>query len=299
MSADLHHGCDVAGVDREAVTHRRGSFGEKPHRRGCLRFVGRGVRCGEREGLDPPYLFAVEAKRLTTRHQHMYVGAVGHNRVDEICGGVQHVFAVVQHDQHASVGQIVDERVGGCGRRADRGSHGLEHFFAVRDRRQFDQPAAVGEPGRERGRDPKREPRLADTAHTGQRDQPLAFGQLHQCGHVVGATDQLRAHGRQVRRHRIHRPQRREHPVAHLEHLLRRRQIPEPMLSQAPQRRTIPDKRRRRLRAHHLPAMSHGHQPRRPIHRRTEIVPIAFGRLTRVHADSHADRGTVRPWLRA
>ena len=44
VPADLHHRRDVAGVDREPVAHRRGAFGEQPHRRGRFRFGRRGLR---------------------------------------------------------------------------------------------------------------------------------------------------------------------------------------------------------------------------------------------------------------
>ena len=70
------------------------------------------------------------------------------------------------------------------------------------------------------------------------------------------------------------------------------------MLPQTPKRRDVAGERRGRLRAHHLPAVRDRHQPRRTIHRRAEVVPVALGGLTRVHTDPHPDRRTLRPRLR-
>jgi hypothetical protein len=79
----------------------------------------------------------------------------------------------------------------------------------------------------------------------------------------------------------LHRPQRRELTAEvgmfELEDVLRAAQILQAMHAQITQRRLrrepILNQTRRRLRQHHLAAMSRRHQPRRTIQRRTEVIP--------------------------
>ena len=181
-------------------------------------------------------------------------------------------------------------------RGADRGRHRLVDLAAVGHRRQLHQPAPVGKPGRHRGGHRHGQAGLAHPAHPRQRHQPLLLHQSRQGGDVIAAADQLSAHRRQVGRHHIDRPQRREHPTTHLEDLLGCAQVPQPVLAQTPQPGLV-GQPRGHLRAHRLAAMRHRHQPGRPVHRRTEIVPVPLLDLPGVQPHPHPQRRPDRPHL--
>src|SRR5436190_19532870 len=47
-----------------------------------------------------------------------------------------------------------------------------------------------------------------------------------------------------------------------------------------------------------LAAVCDGHEPASAVHSRTEVITVALGSLTGVHAHAHPDGGWLRPHLR-
>jgi hypothetical protein len=90
-------------------------------------------------------------------------------------GGLQEVLAVVEHDEHASIPQVVDERRGerapGLLGDPERCRDALEDQAFVGERAELDHPAAILELVEHVGRDLQREPGLADTAGAREGEQ--------------------------------------------------------------------------------------------------------------------------------
>ena len=102
-------------------------------------------------------------------------GTAATMRCDQPRGGVQHVLAVVQHEQQRAGGEVLDDRL--LDRRAvallhpQRGRDGVRHGAAVGQRGQLGEPRAVGEPVALAARHLDREPGLPDAADADERDQ--------------------------------------------------------------------------------------------------------------------------------
>ena len=183
----------------------------------------------------------------------------------------------------------------GLGGHAQHGGHRVGHRRRVADRRQLDQPHPVGELAGQLGRDLHRQAGLAHPAHPGEGHQPMGPHLLGQLLHRDLAAHETRRLHRQVPRHRIQRPQRREldpQPVgAHLVQVLDTRQVTQAML--APIDQLDARHHRRRGRRHQdLAAVAGGHHPRRPVQHRTEVVLTATLGLT--GGDPHAHRQPQR-----
>ena len=93
---------------------------------------------------------------------------------------------------------------------AQRGGHRVGHRGRVADGGQLDQPHPVGELAGQLGRDLHGQAGLAHPAHPGQGHQPMGPHQLGQLLHLDLAAHEARRLHRQVPRHRVQRPQRRE-----------------------------------------------------------------------------------------
>ena len=249
--------------------HRLGSFHEQLHRRRR--------RPRRRRRATAPATTARPPTRSPSRDVAItftVVGA-GQDRLDQVGGRVQDVLAVVQHDQQPPprqrLGDAVGHREPGLGGDAQHGGHHVGHRRRVADGRQLDQPHPVGELAGQLGRDLHRQAGLAHPAHPGQGHQPMGPHLLGQLLHLDVAAHEARRLHRQVPRHRVQRPQRREldpQPVgAHLVQVLDTRQVTQPML--APIDQLDPRHHRRRGRRHQdLAAVPGGHHPRRPVQHR-------------------------------
>jgi hypothetical protein len=122
--------------------------------------------------------------------------------------------------------------------------------------------------------------------------------QAHQLRHLSLPADETRRLPGQVPRNRIQRSQRREPAAAELEHPHRAVQIPQAMLPQIDQHHISSDQPRGLGRHQHLPTMTDRHQPRRPVHRGAEIIPVTQLRLTGMQTHPHPDRLCRGPRLR-
>src|ERR1700731_1063446 len=114
------------------------------------------------------------------------------------------MFAVVEHYQHPTLADKPDERVdrrtaGLVGQTEGAGYRDGPHC-RIGNRRKVDIAHAVAEFGRDPARDLDGETRLAGTACTGQRHEPVVAQQLSHLGNVRAATDKAGQLRRKVMR---------------------------------------------------------------------------------------------------
>ncbi len=141
----------------------------------------------------------------------------GHARssdLDHLGRGVEHLFAVVDHQQRVEVVQLfrqrVDERSPELLAQAEHTRDRLGDVAAVRDCGELHAPHTVGVKVELVGRRVQGEPGLATATGTGQRHQTvLADSRTHR-GDLGVTADEARHLRGQVRRHRAERAQRRE-----------------------------------------------------------------------------------------
>ena len=145
------------------------------------------------------------AQRLAAGRQHSRVRIGAQQRRGHAGRRLDHVLAIVQHDQ---------ETLGGHGRRhplgrfragecepeshRDRGRHQPR----IRQRRELGHPHPVRVARQVLPRDLQAQPRLADTTRPDQRDEPVDAEQLRHLRERGIPADQLRCRRRQVRRRR-------------------------------------------------------------------------------------------------
>ena len=141
------------------------------------------------------------------------VGA-GEDRFGHVGRGIEHVFAVVDHDQHPPTGQGESEALADGHPRlwsdSQRAGDSVGHGCRIADGGKLDQPNAVGEPQRHLGGDLQRESSLPDASNAGQRDQSVGAHQLAQLFDLAVATDEAGRLRRKVARDEVDRLQRRE-----------------------------------------------------------------------------------------
>ena len=285
------HRVAVRVIDREPRPGLSGALGEQRH---CITGV---VGVFDRQRRHPPHRLTAHAQRLTARRQHLRARRRARETIDQGGGRVDHVLAVVEHHQRPLVGQEPAHHVGrfhsGARRRTDRRRDRAGHQRGIDQRRQFDKPHPCRKLIDQTGRDLDRQTCLADPADAGQRHHPRRAHQPGDRRQLLLPADEHRPFRREVRRHHIQRPQRRERLGAQLEHPLRRRQVAQAVLTEVAPDHAVIQQRFGRRRQQHLSTVPRGHDPRRAIHRRTEIVPVAFLHLARVQPHPHANQRMI------
>ena len=119
-------------------------------------------------------------------------------------GRVDHVLAVVEHQQELPAGQRMWPRAAGDvagaefepDRRGDRG----RNQAGIGKRRELGEPDAVGKFRQQLARGRDGEPRLADAAGAGEGDQPMRGGKADDFAQFIVPPDQLGDRLRQVGR---------------------------------------------------------------------------------------------------
>ena len=128
--ADLGDRGRVCVVELEVVARGTGPFDEELHR-GDL--GQRGDRVGaigrDRERRNRPHDLGRDAERLAARRQHAHIGAPPQDELHQLAGRVEHVLAVVEHEQEVLRSEQLDDRVG------ERPVWPLLHVERVADRR--------------------------------------------------------------------------------------------------------------------------------------------------------------------
>ncbi len=167
--------------------------------------------------------------------------------------------------------------------------------LGIGDRCQRDEEHALGEFLEELGGGLQPEPGLARASRPGERQQAhvLPPQSLGDRGQLALAPDQRRGQDGQVRGSVLERAQRRElarQPLDHeLREPLRPGQVLEPVLTEVaqrdPVRQLVLDQLARRLRDHHLPAVTGRADPRGARHVEADVARQSDGRFARVDPD--------------
>ena len=160
-----------------------------------------------RPGLDRqrrhrPQALARDPQAFTAGGEHRHARAVPHDLGHQLRGPVEHVLAVVEHEQQGPAAQVLDERLLDREQRtllhAQRRGDGVPDRAAVGERRELAQPAAVGEAVALAVGDLDREAGLADPADPGEGHQGRGPQRRPRTGHVVVPAHQLGGRPRQV-----------------------------------------------------------------------------------------------------
>jgi len=195
----------VGGV-RPLDEERHRGDGRQDGGRRHRRRIGHGQR---RHRILP---FGPDAEGRAARRQDRQPGATIEER-RQLGSDRHHLLQVVQQEQQVAASQR--RRQGAPQRHAGNLAHaeGLgdrrDNEVGVADRRQTDEGDTVRELGRQVGADLERQPRLADPAGTGQRQQPHTLAQSGgDLGDLPLAADERRRGRGQGRRRSVGRPER-------------------------------------------------------------------------------------------
>ncbi|MGQ0575647.1 MAG: hypothetical protein ACT4RN_15810, partial [Pseudonocardia sp.] len=149
--------------------------------------VGVGGRHPQRR--HPPRRLALDADRLAARGEHPYRRRLPQQPVGRPGDRLQHVLAVVQHEQAPMPRQVREHRVGPA-LHAQHPGQRVDDERPGRERGQLDPPHAVRVLARRGGGDPLRQPGLAAPAGAGEGEQARPGQQLGGPVEVAPASDE-------------------------------------------------------------------------------------------------------------
>ena len=207
-AADLHHRRGLAIVaDREARRDVLRPFDEQGHR-------GRVDACAQVQRGHWPQPLVGDSQPFTAGGHHLGRCRGRQDGLDQIGGGVQHVFAVVEDQQPYSAlqggGHALGHAAAGLLGDAQHRRHCVGHRRRIGVCGQFEKPNTIWKFIVQTFCYFERQPGLADPAHPGQRHQSMS---LHRGVHLADlglAPDEAGGRSPQVPRTRIQRPRGRE-----------------------------------------------------------------------------------------
>ena len=131
---------------------------------------------GRIEGTHRHDLLALEVERFPAGRHHHHARAPVDDRGGEVGGGVEHVLAVVEHEDAPGGAEVVahDVDVGSTRplARTERADHHRPDRIGIAGAGQLGQPCAAGEPWQRVDRGLQRQAGLADATDTGQGQEP-------------------------------------------------------------------------------------------------------------------------------
>ncbi len=303
--ADLADLRGVRRIDREPGLHGAGALLEQPRRRRRGHHVDRGRSLrGHVELAQRPRLFTGDAERLAARDQEVHARALGQQRIDHVAGLVEHVLAVVEDEEQPAGAERVAHRVERRQARTIGHLEGLEEqrveVVAIVDGAQIALPDTAGIAAGAVGGDLQHEAALAHAAHAGDRHQTRGLHRLGDRLALALAPHERREASRQVARHRVEGPQRREVAAevgrGQLVQVLRAGDVGQTVLPEVEQAGALGEEVAHQLRRHqreqHLAAVAGRHDPGRSVHPRSVVVVAAGHRVSRVqpHPDPQLAR---------
>ncbi len=197
------------------------------------------------------------------------------------------MLAVVEDQQQLAVAHELDDRLDdgttGVFHDAEHRRDSLRHEPRVGDRRELDEPDAIGKLVEHVSSDLQRQPRLAEAAHSEQREQPRAPEQLADFGLAAFAANERRHLLRQVVGRRFERAQCGEFlaklGMHRLVDVLRTREVAQPHAAEVAQRharrQSLADGLDDRLREQDLATVRGAHDAGRAVDGAAEIIVVA------------------------
>ena len=291
---DVDHDGAILLGEMEIGPDPTGALGEQFHR-----------LVAERQRRYPPDHLARNADRFPTGRQQRRRRAARLHRDHQFRARVEQMLAVVQHQQHATAADELQQR-GHRGpawmvRQAQRADHRDGHQRGVGERRQVDEPRTVVEVLGELRRQLDGKPRLANPARARQRHQAVLGQQTGHIGPVgVAAHETGELHGKMLCSNHFPSTQGWEIGadvgVAQLHHSLPTWQVAQLVAAEVRQPgvggQPVQHHVLRGSRQHGLPAMRQVAQARGPVDRGADVVPVvAQLHLPGVYADAQPDRG--------
>ncbi len=248
--------------------------------------LGGGERCHSTNHLT------VETERLSTRDQQRRCELPRQELHDQVRERLDDVLAVVQHDHGAQLPEPVAQ---GRGERFLCSLLDVEHLcdvgwqlHRILNRREVDEPRPVRELRQRLGARLQGQPGLAHPTGPGQGHEVVPSEVAHQLLDLGLTADECRELSRQVRGEGVDAPDLRELPRPDLVDPLRAGEVAEAMLTQIDQVAGFAYLGER-LRCEDLSSVAGGHDPRRPIQRRPEVVTVALVGLPDVEAHANPD----------
>ena len=172
----------------------------------------RGIRWRGQSG-HGELLLAVDAQRSPAGDEDPQARRAGEH-LGQHRGRVDHLLEVVEDEQHLAVAQRLGDAVDHGPVRlvghADRSSDGRRDQLPFTDRLQRDEPDPVGEVVGGGRRNLQGQPRLADAARPGERQQARPAQEPERLLELVASSDERRQLGRQIVRPGVDRMERRE-----------------------------------------------------------------------------------------
>ena len=200
--ADAHHGrigCTVQGKGRIRAPrslveeqHRAGAVPFRRQRRGAIR-----RRHGHAQPVHVQHPLARQPQPLARGSQHAHICAPLHHVADDP-HALQQMFQVVQDEQQGAAvqigGELGDRLLGGAQAQPQRAGHRRADGLRLAHRGQRDKADAVAKPRGQPFRGRNRQPRLADAARPGEREQPAIGARQHLANalDLGGAADERR-----------------------------------------------------------------------------------------------------------
>ena len=146
------------------------------------------------ERVQAIHLFPQAAQAFLAGREDRHGRRLPEHGVGQFRHGRQQMLAIVEQQQEPAIAQRADDGLHRQAARARRhGQHGGgrgDHHRRVGQRRQIDQPDAVGVAGAQRLGKRNGKPGLADPARPGDRQQAMALAQRAQLGEFLRATDE-------------------------------------------------------------------------------------------------------------
>ena len=206
-AADLGDALRVGCIDAELRIDPPGAIHEQPHGLGGrdrLVIGRRRRRHGERPQRD--HLLPGNAQALAAGHDEPQFGARRQQCLCDLRRGPDHVLAVVEHDQHAPLADMLRDPAGKWRARRLADSEcrrdGQRQTVGVLQRCQVHEPHAIGIGRQQVLGELECEARLAATADSRERQEPGFAKQPRALGALALAADEVRALARQVVRRR-------------------------------------------------------------------------------------------------
>ena len=155
---------------------------------------------GGAEGFDGHEVLVAEPEGFTAGGEETPGAAAGKRCVDQLGGRIDHVLAVVEHDQHRPVGEVGAQfraGTGGVALDTEGIGHRPQHVSGAPGRHEIDEHRVLCPALDVLVADSQCHARLADTARTDQRDEPDLVELCRDHVDQIVPADQRRAHRRE------------------------------------------------------------------------------------------------------